>query len=155
MTEKKYLKSLVLITISLTILFIISMVFGIIDVFKKQNINGYIFELLYAAFHLIVLGLAIVMIVIAIKHGSFFIKGLMTDNGGKFANKKGQIISLILSTLSLLFCLYFTLVLFGVPLPYFNFPMILILLCINVSLLVFVYGIYFFMYPILFTKKKK
>lgn len=155
MKEKKYLKSLALTTIALIILFIVSMVIGVKDVFATQNINEYIFELLYAAFHLIVLGIAIAMIVIAIKNGSFFIKGLMTDNGGKLANKKGQIVALVLSIFCLLFCLYFSLVLFGVDLPYFNFPMILILLCINVSLFVFVYGIYFFLYPILLIKKKR
>ena len=87
------------------------MVIGIKAVFDTQNINAYIFELLYAAFHLIVLGLAIGMIVIAIKNGSFFIKGLMTDNGGRIANKKGQIVALVLSSICLLICVYFTLVL--------------------------------------------
>ena len=124
MSEKKYLKSLAISTIALIIVFIVSMVIGIKAVFDTQNINAYIFELLYAAFHLIVLGLAIGMIVIAIKNGSFFIKGLMTDNGGRIANKKGQIVALVLSSICLLVCVYFTLVLFKIPLPYFNFPKI-------------------------------
>ena len=147
MSEKKYLKSLAISTIALIIVFIVSMVIGIKAVFDTQNINAYIFELLYAAFHLIVLGLAIGMIVIAIKNGSFFIKGLMTDNGGR-------IVALVLSSICLLVCVYFTLVLFKIPLPYFNFPKILVLLIINVCLFVCVYGVYFFLYPLIVKNKK-
>lgn len=154
MSEKKYLKSLAISTIALIIVFIVSMVIGIKAVFDTQNINAYIFELLYAAFHLIVLGLAIGMIIIAIKNGSFFIKGLMTDNGGRIANKKGQIVALVLSSICLLICIYFTLVLFKIPLPYFNFPKILVLLIINVCLFVCIYGVYFFLYPLIVKNKK-
>jgi hypothetical protein len=43
--------------------------------------------------------------------------------------------------------------LFGVPLPYFNFPTILVLLLINVPLSITIYGVYFFMYPIITIDK--
>ena len=81
--EKKYFKTLCISTIGLVIIFIISMVFAIKDVFSSQNINAYIFELLYAAFHLILLGFAIILIIQAFKQGSFVIKGLMTEANGK------------------------------------------------------------------------
>ena len=60
------------------------MVFAIKDIFNSQNINAYIFELLYAAFHLIVLGFAVILIIQSMKQGSFVIKGLMTEVNGKF-----------------------------------------------------------------------
>lgn len=152
--EKKYFKTLCISTIGLVIIFIISMVFAIKDVFSSQNINAYIFELLYAAFHLILLGFAIILIIQAFKQGSFVIKGLMTEANGKVVNKKGQVIALVISSLSFVPFIYFVLVLVGVNLYYFNFPLILILLIVNVSLFCLVYGLFFFFYPMVIGAKK-
>lgn len=146
--EVKYFKSLLCVTIALVILFLISMIYSVIGIFESQNINSCFFELVYSAFHFIVLGFAVILIVHALKQkDSFVIKGLMTEANGRACNTVGQIISLVLASISFLITIYFSLVFFKVPLPYFNFPEILILLLINVSLLVSVYGVYFYIYP--------
>ena len=146
--EVKYFKSLLCVTIALVILFLISMIYSVSEIFENKNMNSVFFELIYSAFHLIVLGLVIILNIQAIQQkDSFIIKGLMTEGNGKAVNKVGQIISLVLASISFLITIYFSLVFFKVPLPYFNFPEILILLLINVSLLVSVYGVYFYIYP--------
>lgn len=153
--EKKYLKSLIFVTALLLVIYLVSLIYSVSLIIKEQNINPYIFELIYSAFHLIVLVFAMVLVYMAMKSGSFFMKGLMTLNGyGKNGNKKAQAVALTLSCISFLIFIYFLLVLFKVNLPYFNFPMILIMLIINTALLVFTYGLYFFLYPILVTNKK-
>jgi len=153
--ERIYFKSFLITTFILIILFLISLVYCISDIFENKSLNSCIFELIYSAFHLIVLGLAAILIIQSLKSGSFIIKGLMCEGNGKAINHKGQIVALVLSSLSLLIFIYFTLVFFKVPLPYFNFPMILILLLINVSLFVLVYGIYFYIYPFIIIENKK
>ena len=152
--EKKYFNMLFISTICLIVFFIISMVFAIKDIFNSQNINAYIFELLYAAFHLIVLGFAVILIIQSLKQGSFVIKGLMTEVNGKVANKKGQVIALVIASLSFIVFCYFSLVWMGVNLYCFNFPLILILLIVNVSVLCLVYGLFFFFYPIVIGAKR-
>ncbi len=62
------------------------------------------------------LGFAIILIIQAFKQGSFVIKGLMTEANCKVANKKGQVIALVISSLSFVPFIYFALVLVGVNL---------------------------------------
>lgn len=153
--ERVYFQSLLIVTIFLTILFLVSMVYSINEIFENKSLNSCFFELVYSAFHLIVLGLAIILIIQALKGESFVIKGLMCEGNGKARNIVGQVIALVLAGLSFIGFIYFTLVFFKVPLPYFNFPTILILLIINVSLLLVVYGVYFYIYPFIIIENKK
>lgn len=153
--EKKYLKTLFLLNNILLVFYIICMIYCVELIFDEQNINKYFFELVYAAFHLIVLCFFDILIILGIKEGSFFMKGLMTQGGyGKVANRSGQVVALVFSILGLFASIYFGLVFFGIDLPYFNFPIILIMLIINVALFLLVYGLYFFLYPIIVLNMK-
>lgn len=152
--EVKYFKSLLIVTMLLIILFLVSLVYSVSEIFENKNMNSVFFELIYSAFHLIVLGLAIILNIQAIQQkDSFIIKGLMTEGNGKAVNKVGQIIAIVLASICFIITIYFMLVFFGVPLPYFNFPTILVLLLINVPLSITIYGVYFFMYPIITIDK--
>ena len=81
--EVKYFKSLLIVTMLLIILFLVSLVYSVSEIFENKNMNSVFFELIYSAFHLIVLGLAIILNIQAIQQkDSFIIKGLMTEGNG-------------------------------------------------------------------------
>ena len=71
--EVKYFKSLLCVTIALVILFLISMIYSVSEIFENKNMNSVFFELIYSAFHLIVLGLAIILNIQTIQQKDSFI----------------------------------------------------------------------------------
>lgn len=152
MKERKYFYSLMVSNAILIVIFLITIISSIVTLFNDKKLNDCFFEVIYAAYHFIVLGFALILEMKALRDDSFVIKGLMTING-KVKNKTASIIALVIALVGTILFILFSLMHFNVLATPFNFPEILVLLIINVSLFLTVYGFYFFFYPMIAIKK--
>lgn len=149
--EKNYLLLVILITSILLIIHIVSCVFGVIDSYSQGEFFSHIFEVIYAAFHLLFLSVIIVFCMGAIKSkkGSNIIYSIMVNPDSNRPGRIPLVISSIFTLVGLFLFVYFGLYVLGVPVYIFDFPNILIYLLINVGLFFIAYGLIFFFYPFL------
>ncbi len=128
---------------------IASFVICFVSMAKDGSVSNNIFEIIYLAFHFIVLFLGLYFAIIAIKNGSQFMKSLMfTRANQKVRSKTASIIALVLSIVGFVAFTYFFLALFVKQIPSFNFPIVLIYDLINTPLSLFIIGLLFYFYPI-------
>ena len=155
--ERKYLISLLIVFVFLVVMAIASFVYASIIIYQQNSITNNILELFYMGVHIVALVLGIYFVVQALKSpkGSYIMKSLSLDESFRRANKVVRIIAIVFSSFGFIIGLYFTLVLCKVPLPYFNFPIALILDLINSPFSLFVLGMYFIFYPVIYLKSKK
>lgn len=155
--EKNYLLSLLIVFIVIFVAGIGSMVYAFIVIFQQNSILNNILELIYMAVHLIAAFLGIYFSRAALRsgQGSNIMKTLMIDPRFNGPSKMARIVAIVLSSVGLLAGTYFTLVLCGVPLPSFNFPIALVLDLINSPFTVFIIGLYFVFYPTIYIHQEK
>ena len=154
--EKNYFLTLFIISIALEVLCILSFVFGFIKMSQNGDINNNIFELIYMVVHLLIVFMAIYFCLMAYKNGSSIMRQLMyMRDHDRLISKTALVISLTLSLLGLGTCIYFTLALFMESIPTFNFPIMLLLILINSPLTVFIFGLAFFLYPLIINNLQK
>ncbi len=155
--EKNYLVSILVAFIALLAAGVFSFIYALINIYQNGTIMNNILELLYMAVHLIVCVMGIMFTIGTIKsnEGSHFMKSLMISPKTKSASKPARIIAISLATLGLLIGIYFTLVLCGVPLPYFHFPIALLLDLVNSPFTMFIIGLFFIFYPNIYHRSLK
>ena len=152
--ERKYLKSLFVVFIVLLVGSIFSLIYALVDIYKNETILNNILELLYMAVHIIILVMGLLFTLSAIRSnkGSHIMKSLMITPNTRLTSKPARAIAIIFSTIGLGTCIYFILVLCGMPLPYFHFPITLLLILVNSPFTLFIVGLYFIFYPYIFHK---
>ena len=150
--EKNYLTILLAVFIAILVAAIFSLIYALVDIAIKGTILDNILELIYMCVHIVATVLAITFALKAIKSpkGSHIMKTLMVNEDGTDINKFSRVVAIILSTLGLAGGIYFLLVICGVPLPYFHFPITLILDLINTPLSIFIVGLFFIFYPYIY-----
>lgn len=152
--EETYLKVLLAVFIVLLVGAIASLIYALVVIFQTDAILNNILELVYMGVHIIalVLGISFIYNALKSKKGSYIMKTLMIVPNTKEASKRARIIAIILSSFGFLGGVYFTLVLCGTPLPYFNFPIALLLDLVNSPFSVCIVGLFFIFYPNVYQK---
>lgn len=151
--ERKYVISLTLVFILLIIACAISFILGFVDMSEKDTLGSNIFELIYMTFHAIVLLVGLAFCIAHLKGNNYHImRNLMYQEGYHQVSRTAIIIASILSGIGFLTGTYFALVLCGVPLPYLNFPIMLRLILVNTPFTVFIVGLFFIFYPLVYKK---
>ena len=150
--EKNYLKAMLAVFIAILIAAVFSLVYAFVDIAINGTILNNILELVYMGVHIIAAVLAITLVIKAIKSpkGSHIMKTLMINDDGTRINKVARVVAIILSVFGLAIGIYFLLVICGVPLPYFHFPITLILDLINSPFSVFIVALFFIFYPYIY-----
>lgn len=152
--ERKYLIALMIVFIVLFAAAIGSLIAAFIIIYHQQSILNNLLELIYLAVHIVatVLGGYMCYSALKSKKGSFMMRGLMIHSSHKKYNKPARIIAIILCAFSFAIGVYFTLVLCGVPLYAFHFPIALVLDLVNSPFSVFIVGLFFIFYPNVYLK---
>ena len=155
--ERKYLKSLLIVVVILFAAAIFSFIYAIMKISENGDALDNTLELIYMAVHIITLVFAGSLVFKCLKtnKGSEIMKGLMVVPNTRAASKGARIVAIVLSSVGFLTGLYFTLVLCGVPLPYFHFPIALLLDLVNSPFTVFIVGLFFIFYPTIYKKSFK
>ena len=153
-TERKYLLSLFIVFIVLMVAAVGSMVYAFVVIFQQGSILNNILELFYLGIHIIFLTMGIIFTTNALKSkkGSSIMRTLTVVPHYNVASIPARVISIVLSAFGFVVGVYFTLVLCGVPLPYFHFPIALLLDLVNAPFSLFIVGLYFFLYPFVYRK---
>lgn len=148
MKEQTYFKLTFAIAVLLVISTIVSFVI-LVSAFSKgtESAGNNVFELMYMAFHFLVVGLACVFSLRAIKDDKSIILNTLMYNQFHRRSRPAMIIATILSAIGLGFFIYALLVITNVGVPHFNFPLGLNLDILNTALTLFSMGLIFFFYP--------
>ena len=152
--ERNYLIALFAVIIAILVAALFSLVYGLVIIAQTGTILNNILELVYMGVHIVASFLALSFVIQALrgKKGSYIMKRLMINDEGSAPAKVFRVVAIVLSTLGLAGGTYFLLVICGVQLPYFNFPIALILDLINSPYSVFAVGLFFIFYPIIYFK---
>ena len=139
-------------------LWIILMAFGVVttaisiaDIWRSQTMNNNIFELLYMAFHLIVLGFFIMVTLNAFKKGSFILRGL-SYGAYEGASLFVRALSIFIVAVGIALAVFGILFLIPNLLYDFSFPITLKWAMVNAGLTLLILGLAFFLFPFLFAK---
>ena len=153
--ERKFFIVLgVLVAISILISFV-TFAIAIINVWNSKSLMNNVFEIIYMAVHLIIAFFTFIMILKAVKAGSFIMKELMYNrNNHKLRSKTAAVIALIFFSVFLILLVYSFLCMINVPIPRLNFPFALFVDIFNVGLLVCIVSIAFYIYPFYMKEKQ-
>ena len=152
--ERNYILALFIGEIALVVLAVFSMVYAIVKIGEQGSMNNNFLELLYMGIHIVILVTALIFTKTALDKGSYIMRNLMySQHGGRSVT--AMVIAGILSALGLGTAVYFALVLFGLPLPSWNFPIALLLDLVNSPLTLFYVGIFFLFFPFIGPKMLK
>ncbi len=151
--ERKFFIALLITFSLLFVLGVVSFIYGIVTVINDGSFSNNVFETFYMGIHLIICAVLASLCVNALKRGSFVLKDLALVNG-QYLSKGWRIIGFIFVILGFVPFIYFLLILFGVPLFNFNFPLMLILDLINAPLTLCVMGLALIIYPYVRLEKK-
>ncbi len=149
--ETYFLRSLLATWILLGIFSIVSMVLCIIDIWQNETMNNNIFELIYMALHLVVLGFFIMLTINSFKRGSYFLRNISYS-----AHEGISIPVRVVSIIGFLFGIF--LVTFGIlfltpsGVYDFNFPITTKWVMIDAGLVFIVLMGSFFLFPFVFAK---
>ena len=152
--ETIYATIILIVVIFLMILCIASFIYAVYTFSHGENINNNIFELIYMAFHFIVLFLAAYFALQARKNGLMFTKRIIYDEHG-YLSKVAFVVACVLTFIGFAVFVYFTLAFFIKDIPSFNFPVTLILDLINTPLTIFLIGLFFVLHPFVFKIERK
>ena len=155
--ERNYLKAMFVTFVIILLGAVVSLIYSLVIIFQTDAITNNILELLYMVIHIIAafLGLSFVINALKSDKGSYIMKNLMHKQGTTVPSVVARVVAIVLSTLGLFGGVYFSLVLAGVPLPSFHFPIALVLDLINSPFTVFIIGLYFIFYPFIYSKCQK
>ena len=150
MKEQNYFKLTFVTAVLLVVCTIVSFV-SLIFAFSKgvESAGNNVFELMYMAFHFLVVGLACVFSLRAIKDNKSIILNTLMYSQYHRRSRPAMIIAATLATIGLGFFIYTLLVVLNVGVPHFNFPLGLNLDILNTALTLLLMGLIFFFYPIL------
>ena len=150
MKEQNYFKLTFVTAVLLVVCTIVSFVI-LISAFSKgiEVAGNNVFELMYMAFHFLVVGLACVFSLRAIKDNKSIILNTLMYSQYHRRSRPAMIIAATLATIGLGFFIYTLLVVLNVGVPHFNFPLGLNLDILNTALTLLLMGLIFFFYPIL------
>jgi len=150
MKEQNYFKLTFVTAVLLVVCTIVSFVILISAFSKGVEVAGNnVFELMYMAFHFLVVGLACVFSLRAIKDNKSIILNTLMYSQYHRRSRPAMIIAATLATIGLGFFIYTLLVVLNVGVPHFNFPLGLNLDILNTALTLLLMGLIFFFYPIL------
>ena len=150
MKEQNYFKLTFVTAVLLVVCTIVSFVSLIFAFSKGVEVAGNnVFELMYMAFHFLVVGLACVFSLRAIKDNKSIILNTLMYSQYHRRSRPAMIIAATLATIGLGFFIYTLLVVLNVGVPHFNFPLGLNLDILNTALTLLLMGLIFFFYPIL------
>ena len=152
--EENYLKALFVVFAILLLAGLFSFIFAVSMAIEKGDGLNYLFELIYMVLHLMILGVGTTFAIatLKLKKGSQIMKSLMIIPNTTVRSRPATIIASVLSFLGFGTGIYFLLILFGLDLPHFTFPIALILILVNVSFTIFLVGLFFVFYPTVFHK---
>ncbi len=149
--EVRFLQLLFALWIALMAFAIVTTVISLADIWQTETMNNNIFELIFMAFHLILLGFFIMVTLNSFKKGSYIIRTLTYGayEGASLFFRALSILILIIGGALLVFG-----ILFLIPsLIYdFNFPLTLKWAMVNAGLTLLVLGSAFLLFPFLFAK---
>ena len=149
--EKCFLGTLLALWIILGVSSIVFAVICIIDIFNNDTMNDNIFELIYMAVHLIVIGFFIMLTINSFKKGSYFLRNISYSSyeGVSIPVRVVSIIGFVLgAALVVLGILYLS----PLDIHDFNFPITTKYSMIDAGLLFIVLWGAFFMFPFIFAK---
>ena len=148
MKEQNYFKLTFVTAVLLVVCTIVSFVILISAFSKGVEVAGNnVFELMYMAFHFLVVGLACVFSLRAIKDNKSIILNTLMYSQYHRRSRPAMIIAATLATIGLGFFIYTLLVVLNVGVPHFNFPLGLNLDILNTALTLLLMGLIFFFYP--------
>lgn len=133
---------------------IASIVYGVIKVYQSNDFWNNFIELIAIFIHILFLAFEMVYLIDAIRHGSQFCSRLCVDHEGK-RTIPFFVIAILLIASGVFFFIYNTLIVFGVPLHDFTFPIMLILALANVGLNMITMGLMILLYPIALHKDNR
>lgn len=122
---------------------------------QKDNVDmvNIIFAMVYLVMHLVIIGVCIYLTVMGNRNGGKFLAGFMLDSKSKIMIKSAFIKAWIVTGVGLIIFIYFGLLSLGINMPLSFFNIGLKLCLTNVGLGVFMGGLLFAVYPLVFGRK--
>ena len=153
--EKKYATLIFIDTIFLMVISIAGFVYACYWFFHGEPINNNIFEMIFYVGHILILVFAIYFANNSRKKGLMAIKNLMYVNQYGERSKPAFVIAWVLTSLFFISFWYFIIALFNINVPRFNFPILLLVSIVVVSLTVWTIGLFFGLHPIIDRKLRQ
>ncbi len=149
--EINFLHGLLAMYILLGLFTIASAVFSIINIFQNDTMTSNIIELICLAFHLVVIGFLIMVVINSFKKGSFFIRGI-SYSAHEGISIPVRVVSIIGFALGVFLLIIGILFLTPSGVYDFHFPITTKWLLVDGGLLLMVFMGSFFIFPFLFAK---